>query len=128
MIRRPPRSTRTDTRVPYTTLFRSLLLELHYSKQQILEAYLNEAYLGQDGGRAIHGMGLGAQFYFGRPLNELSTPQLAMLVGLLLGPSWYDSSVERRVGKEGVSTWRSRWWPSTYTNKTIITLFSINSQ
>lgn len=68
----------------------ALLLELHYSKQQILEAYLNEAYLGQDGGRAIHGMGLAAQFYFGRPLDELSTPQLAMLVGLLRGPSWYD--------------------------------------
>lgn len=68
----------------------AMLLELHYTKEQILEAYLNEAYLGQDGGRAIHGMGLGAQFYFGRPLNELSTSQLAMLVGLLRGPSWYD--------------------------------------
>lgn len=68
----------------------AVLLELNYSKQQILEAYLNEAYLGQDGGRAIKGMGLGAQFYFGRPLEELSTPQLAMLVALLRGPSWYD--------------------------------------
>ncbi|ASK35177.1 penicillin-binding protein 1B [Alloalcanivorax mobilis] len=68
----------------------AVLLELHYSKQQILEAYLNEVYLGQDGGRAIHGMGLGAQFYFGRPLEELDPHQLATLVALLKGPSYYD--------------------------------------
>src|SRR5690606_30135760 len=64
----------------------ALLLELHYSKAQILETYLNEVYLGQDGGRAIHGMGLAAQFYFGQPLAELKPHQLALLVGLLKGP------------------------------------------
>jgi len=68
----------------------ALLLELHYSKAQILETYLNEVYLGQDGGRAIHGMGLAAQFYFGQPLAELKPHQLALLVGLLKGPSYYD--------------------------------------
>ena len=68
----------------------AVLLELHYSKEQILEAYLNEVYLGQDGNRAIHGMGLGAQFYFGRPLEELEPHQLATLVALLKGPSYYD--------------------------------------
>jgi penicillin-binding protein 1B len=68
----------------------ALLLELHYSKAQIMETYLNEVYLGQDGGRAIHGMGLGAQFYFGRPLPELEPHQFAMLIGLLKGPSYYD--------------------------------------
>jgi len=68
----------------------AVLLELHYSKEQILETYLNEVYLGQDGGRAIHGMGLAAQFYFGQPLAELDAHQLAMLVGLLKGPSYYD--------------------------------------
>lgn len=68
----------------------AVLLELHYSKEQILEAYLNEVYLGQDGKRAIHGMGLGAQFYFGRPLEELEPHQLATLVALLKGPSYYD--------------------------------------
>ncbi len=40
--------------------------------------------------RAIHGMGLGAQFLFGRPLEELEPHQLATLVALLKGPSWYD--------------------------------------
>ncbi|MFN3714650.1 MAG: penicillin-binding protein 1B [Alcanivoracaceae bacterium] len=68
----------------------ALLLELHYSKEQILETYLNEVYLGQDGGRAIHGMGLAAQFYFGRPLAELEPHQFALLIGLLKGPSYYD--------------------------------------
>lgn len=68
----------------------AMLLELHYSKEQILEAYLNEVYLGQDGARAIHGMGLGAQYYFGRPLDELRPHQYALLVGLLKGPSYYD--------------------------------------
>ena len=66
----------------------ALLLELHYTKAQILEAYVNEVYLGQDGGRAIHGMGLAAQYYFGRPLEELEPHQYAMLVGVLKGPSY----------------------------------------
>lgn len=68
----------------------ALLLELHYSKEQILEAYLNEVYLGQNGARAIHGVGLASRFYFGRPLEELEPHQMAMLVGLLKGPSYYD--------------------------------------
>lgn len=68
----------------------ALLLELHYDKEQILEAYLNEVYLGQDGARAIHGMGLASRFWFGQPLAELEPHQFAMLVGLLKGPSSYD--------------------------------------
>jgi penicillin-binding protein 1B len=68
----------------------SILLELHFSKQEILEAYLNEVYLGQDGHRAIHGFGLASQYYFKRPLGELETHQVALLVALVKGPSWYD--------------------------------------
>ena len=68
----------------------AVLLELHYEKNQILETYLNEVYLGQDGVRAIHGMGLAAQFYFGRPLQELESHHLALLVGMLKGPGLYD--------------------------------------
>ena len=68
----------------------AILLELHYSKEQILEAYINEVYLGQDGARAIHGMGLAARYYFGEPLAELALHQQAMLVALLKGPSYYD--------------------------------------
>lgn len=68
----------------------ALLLELHYDKDAILEAYLNEVYLGQDGARAIHGFGLAAHFYYGRPLRELHLAQLAQLVALVRGPSFYD--------------------------------------
>jgi penicillin-binding protein 1B len=68
----------------------ALLLEAHYSKDEILEAYLNEVYLGQDGARAIHGFGLGAHYFFAQPIEELKLHQLALLAGLVKGPSYYD--------------------------------------
>ncbi|MCO6413860.1 MAG: penicillin-binding protein 1B [Thiogranum sp.] len=68
----------------------SLLLERRYDKDEILEAYLNEIYLAQDGQRAIHGFGLGSVFFFQRPLQELNTAQIALLVGMVKGPSYYD--------------------------------------
>ncbi len=68
----------------------ALLLEYHYSKADILEAYANEIYLGQDGARAIHGFGLAAQFYFNKPVQELTLPESATLVAILRGPTYYD--------------------------------------
>jgi penicillin-binding protein 1B len=68
----------------------SLLLERRYEKKEILEAYLNEIYLAQDGERAIHGFGLGSRFFFQRPVNELNASQIALLVGMVKGPSYYD--------------------------------------
>ncbi len=68
----------------------ALLLELHYDKDDILQAYLNEVYLGQAGSRAIHGFGLASQYYFGRPLESLKVEQLALLAGLVKGASYYD--------------------------------------
>ena len=68
----------------------ALLLELHYSKDEILEAYLNEVYVGQEGARAIHGFGLAAQYYFAQPLQELKPHQLALLAGFVKGPSYYE--------------------------------------
>jgi penicillin-binding protein 1B len=65
-------------------------LEAHYSKEDILVAYLNEVYLGQDGERAIHGFGLGSEYYFAKPLAELDVGELALLIGLVKGPSFYD--------------------------------------
>ncbi len=69
----------------------SLLLEWHYDKDEILEAYLNEIYLGQDGKRAIHGFGLASRFYFDRPLAALGLEQIATLIALVRGPSYYDA-------------------------------------
>ncbi len=74
----------------FTEVMMSMLLELHYSKNEILEAYANEIYLGQDSNRAIHGFGLASHFYFDRPLSRLDLPQAALLVGLVKGPSYYD--------------------------------------
>lgn len=68
----------------------AVLLDAHYGKDEILGAYANEIYLGQDGNRAIHGFGLASHFYFNRPLKELDLPRLAMLVALVKGPSYYD--------------------------------------
>ncbi|UYM17832.1 penicillin-binding protein 1B [Endozoicomonas euniceicola] len=68
----------------------SVLLELHYSKDEILETYLNEVYLGQQGRRAIHGFGLASQFYFAQPIQELSLARTALLVGIVKGPSYYN--------------------------------------
>jgi penicillin-binding protein 1B len=68
----------------------ALVMELRYSKEEILEAYLNEIYLGQDGHRAIHGFGLASHYYFNRPIAELGAPQIALLVGMVRGPSYYD--------------------------------------
>jgi len=73
-----------------TELVMALLLDAHYAKDEILEAYINEIYLGQDGNRAIHGFGLAAQHYFDRPLHQLNLHQAALLVGLVKGPSYYD--------------------------------------
>jgi len=68
----------------------AVLLELHYSKDEILQTYLNEIYLGQNGNRSINGFGLAAQFYFNQPLNELRLDQQALLVGMAKGPSVYN--------------------------------------
>ena len=82
----------------------SLLTEVHYSKDEILEAYLNEVYLGQEGNRAIHGFGLAARHYFNRPLKELDLSQVAVLVGLVKGPSYYSPwrHPERAISRRNI--------------------------
>jgi penicillin-binding protein 1B len=73
-----------------TELVMAVLLEAHYSKEEILETYLNEIYLGQDKDRAIHGIGLAAQFYFGKEVRHLTLAESALLVGIIKGPAHYD--------------------------------------
>ncbi len=99
-----------------TEAMMAVLLELHYSKQEILEAYLNEVFVGQDGQRAVHGFGLASQFFFSQPLSELKLHQVALLVGMVKGPSSYnprrnpERALERRnlvldlLAQQGVAT------------------------
>jgi penicillin-binding protein 1B len=68
----------------------AMALEAHFSKSDLMNAYINEIYLGQDGDRAVHGFGLASQFYFGKPLGELDLAELSLLVALVRGPSYYD--------------------------------------
>ncbi len=83
-----------DRRVRYTRKFNemaiALLIVWRYSKERILEAYVNEVYLGQQGSQAVHGFAAASEFYFGRELNALAPNEMAMLVGLVQGPSLFD--------------------------------------
>ena len=68
----------------------SLIIEFRYTKEEILLAYINDVFLAQSGKRAIHGFGMGAQHFFGTSIQNLSTDQVALLVGMLKGPSFYN--------------------------------------
>ncbi len=68
----------------------ALMLEYHYSKEHILEAYVNDVYLGQNGKYSVHGFGTAAEFYFARPLRELNLAQVALLTGMVKGASYYN--------------------------------------
>lgn len=68
----------------------ALLLEIHYEKNEILQAYLNEIYLGQDKKRAIHGFGLASRFYFDKPIYNLNLSEISTLVAMVKGPSYFD--------------------------------------
>lgn len=71
-------------------LLMAVLLEIHYDKEEILESYVNEVYLGQDGPRAIHGFALASLHHFDQPVEELGLHQQALLVGMIQGPSLYN--------------------------------------
>ncbi|SVC11601.1 uncharacterized protein METZ01_LOCUS264455, partial [marine metagenome] len=65
----------------------AFFIELHYSKEDILLAYINDVFIAQSGRRAIHGFGLASHFFFGSSLENLSIDQQALLIGMLKGPS-----------------------------------------
>ncbi len=100
----------------FNEVLMAMLLEARYDKRDLINGYINEVFLGQDGARAVHGFALGSQFYFGVPLAELNNAQIALLVGIIRGPSYYDPrrhperALERRdrilrsLGERGVLT------------------------
>lgn len=67
----------------------ALLLERHYGKEEILEAYLNEIYLGQNGIMGVYGIGQGSWFYFGKPPSELTLNEAALLAGIIRSPNTF---------------------------------------
>jgi len=67
----------------------SLIMEMMYGKDDILEIYLNEIYLGQKGPDSINGIGEASNFYFGKPVDDLSLAEAAAMAGLIKGPNRY---------------------------------------
>lgn len=82
----------------------ALIVERKYSKTEILENYLNEIYLGQKGSQGIHGIWEAAQFYFSKPLSELTVGEIALMAGLIRGPNSYSPyrSVETATRRRNV--------------------------
>ena len=78
----------------------AILIEIHYSKEEILLAYINDVFIAQSGKRAIHGFGLASQFFFGTTLKNLEIDQKALLVGMLKGPSLYSPVKNPKKAKE----------------------------
>ena len=68
----------------------AVILDARFAKADLMNAYVNEIFLGQDGARAIHGFGLGSYFYFNKPLLELDAHEIALLVAVINGPSYYN--------------------------------------
>jgi penicillin-binding protein 1B len=94
----------------------AMALEFKYRKEEILESYVNEIYLGQAGPVSIYGVGEAAHRYFSKNLDDLSIDEIALIVGLIKGPNAYSpvknvedattrrNVVLRRLKEEGILT------------------------
>lgn len=82
-------NTKTISRKIKEALY-ALIIEARFDKKRILEAYLNQVYLGQTGNQSVRGVAAGSDFWFGRELSTLKTEDLALLVGIIQGPGYWD--------------------------------------
>jgi penicillin-binding protein 1B len=78
----------------------ALVLEARYDKGQILEAYLNEIYLGQDGARQLHGVGAAARYYFGKDAGRVGLAEGALLAGLIKAPNRFSPTRHERNARK----------------------------
>lgn len=78
----------------------AVLLELRYEKDEILEAYLNEIYLGGSGGVSLMGMGAASRAYFGKDTNQLDLAEAATLAGAIRAPAAYSPLAHPEKSKE----------------------------
>src|SRR5437867_7438183 len=100
---------------PQRTFFRKLreawlaaLVESRYSKERILEAYLNEIYLGQRGPIAIRGVGAATRAYFGKEVHQLTTPEAALIAAIIPGPNIYPPAVDPDRARDHRNTVRAQ--------------------
>ncbi len=73
----------------FNELFLALILEMRYTKEEILTRYLNEVYLGQVGGFEVHGVAEGAELFYKKDLSELNLGEISLMAGLIRGPGFY---------------------------------------
>jgi penicillin-binding protein 1A len=80
--------------------FTSVQIERRFTKNEIMEFYLNVAYFGKN----AYGIESASQAYFGKPAAEMSTPEYTLLIGMLKGPSYYDPFLhaERAFGRRDI--------------------------
>jgi penicillin-binding protein 1B len=90
---------RTLTRKVQEALM-ALILEFRYSKDQLLEAYLNEVYLGQNFSNGVYGFGLASRFYFDKNIAALNHQEIALLIAQVKGPSYYNPRRHSERAKE----------------------------
>jgi penicillin-binding protein 1A len=76
-------STETSLKRKATEALLAMRLDATYSKERLLEMYLNQVFLGE----GAYGMEAAARTYFGKHVNELTLPECALLAGLIVAPS-----------------------------------------
>lgn len=96
-------NTKTISRKVKEALY-ALIIEARFSKDTILEAYLNQVFLGQVGDQSIHGVAAGSDFWFGRDVSALREHEIALLIGLMQGPGYWDprKHPERAVKRRAI--------------------------